>query len=318
MSSQAKGTAPDREFEKIKAIIQKNTEKELIELMCWSYNEWVKRSSGNTIKEILSFYNKLNFWGKLDPQENNIEMIEQRADILKNKWDSIEKLYNRLEDYRSKYVLLSVLFFWITFSKEKIHNVKEMCFKSYFDMDLLHCNGQEVMVDLGACQGDTIEEYIETYGEDCFKKIYTYEIVRENVKVLQKKFENNKNIVIRPVGVSKENGTMYINNNGYIDAQFLGNTGDQEVEIVALDCDITEKITLLKADIEGAEKDAILGAQEHIRNDRPKLALSIYHSNADLVDIFELIEKIQPGYRFFLRYNGRGDFPTDYILIGLP
>ena len=34
--------------------------------------------------------------------------------------------------------------------------------------------------------------------------------------------------------------------------------------------------------------------------------------------VFELLEEIQPEYHYYLRYNGRPDFPTDYILIGLP
>lgn len=310
--------APDREFEKIKAVVQENSQDELILLIGQNYNRWVRRTPNNTIKGILNFYNVFQFWGKLDPKENNMEMIEQRADILKNHWDSIEKLYFKLEDYRSKYVLITVLNYWITFSNDMISRVKEKCYKSYFDMDLVSCDEKEVMVDLGACQGDTIEEYMETYGEDCFSKIYTYEIVEENVKVLEDKFKENEKIIIRPVGVGKENGSMFLNNNGTMDAQSLAESGDKEVEIVALDSDISEKITLLKADIEGAEKDAIWGAKNHIREDKPKLALSIYHSNADLVAIFELIEEIQPGYRFYLRYSGREDFPTDYILIGIP
>jgi len=318
MEKKKTGYATDREFEEIKKIVQEKNKEELVTFICQNYNKWVRRTPNETIRGILSFFNGLKFWGQLDPKTGNIEMIEQRADILKDKWESVEKLYYRLEDYRSKYVFLTVLDYWMEFSTEKIPRVKEFCFKSYFDMDLLPCNSEEVLVDLGACQGDTIEEYIETYGEDMYKKVYTYEIVKDNVKVLEEKFENNDKIVIRPVGVSKENGVLYLNNNGTMDAQSLAESGEEKVETVTLDSDIKERITLLKMDIEGAEKDAILGAAEHIRNDRPKLALSIYHSNADFVDVFELLEEIQPEYHYYLRYNGRPDFPTDYILIGLP
>lgn len=155
-------------------------------------------------------------------------------------------------------------------------------------------------------------------GEDCYKKIYCYEILQENVNIIKEKFGSNNNIVIRPVGVSKEEGVMYLSDSGTTNGQSLVSSGEIEIKTVSLDHDISEKITLLKADIEGGEKDAILGAKEHIRNDKPKLAISIYHSNEDLVEIFELIESIQPGYHFYLRYSGLPYFPTDYILIGLP
>ena len=74
---------------------------------------------------------------------------------------------------------------------------------------------------------------------------------------------------------------MYLSDNNTTDAQSLVESGTIKVETVSLDCDIEEKITLLKTDIEGAEWDALLGAKEHIKNDKPKLAISIYHSNQD-------------------------------------
>lgn len=308
---------PDREFEKIKELVQGSSKEELILHIAQNYNRWVRETPNSTVRGILNFYNGMNFWGKLDPKENNMEMIEQRAEIFKEKWDSIEKLYYRLGDYRSKYVLLTVLDYWLTFSKEKIAKVKEKCYMSYFDMDLLHCDEEEVFVDLGACQGDTVDEYIETYGEDCYKTIYTYEIVENNVKVMEEKYEGEERIIIRAVGAGKENRMMYLSDNGTVDAQTLSDSGEKPVQTVTLDEDIREKITFLKMDIEGAEKDAILGAGQHIKNDRPKLAISIYHSNSDLIDIFELLDKIQSDYRYYLRYNGLDDFPTDYILIGL-
>lgn len=313
-----KHLSTDRRFEEIKKMVTTLTKKELITKICLNYNEWVQRIPTETIKTIIDFHNYYQFWGKLDPQKNDIELITQRVDILIDGWEKIEKLYHRLEDQRSKHVLLMILENWINFSYDGIESVKENCFKSYFDMDLLHCDEDEVLADLGAFQGDTIEDYLYTYGEECYKKIYAYEMLANNVEILQQKFGSRKNIVIRPVGVSKEDGIMYLSNNGTIDAQSLVSVGDIEVKTVALDKDITEKITLIKADIEGAEQDAILGAQEHIKNDKPKLAISIYHSNKDLIEIFELIEKIQPGYHFYLRYNGLSLFPTDYILIGLP
>ena len=87
---------------------------------------------------------------------------------------------------------------------------------------------------------------------------------------------------------------------------------------MTLDEDIEEKITLLKMDIEGAEYQALLGAADHIRNDYPVLAISVYHSNEDLLRIPQLIRDFCSDYRFYLRYYGGAIYPSEYVLIAVP
>ncbi len=308
----------DRVFNEIKEFVQQREKIEIENFMIAKFRDWIEKTPSKIVLSTVDFHNRYHFWGKLDLKSNDISLIHQRSAILKDAWESIEKMYSRLEDYRSKHVLNMILKNWLTFSYDDISKVKENCFTSYFDMDLLMCDENEVFVDLGAWRGDTVDDYRYTYGENCYKRIYCYEIESDNIEKLYERFDSIPNIVIRPVGVSKEKGVMYLSDNGTSDAQSLVSFGSKKVDTVALDQDITEKITFLKTDIEGAEQDAIYGAQEHIRNDKPKLAISIYHSNKDLFSIFELIDRIQPGYHFYLRYNGRAYFPTDYILIGLP
>lgn len=320
MASKQKQLIVDREFDMIKKLIEQREKEELISIVLDNLKRWMKETPNGIVMSTINFHNNYQFWGKLDLSSSDISLVYQRVAVLKDAWENIERFYNRLEDYRSKYVLLAILKNWMTFSYKDISKVKENCFTPYFDMDLLECDENEVFVDLGAWQGDTVDDYRNTYGADCYKKIYCYEIEENNINILHKRFDSVPDIIIRPVGASKENGVMYLSDNGTSDAQSLVSFGKKKVKTVALDQDITEKITLLKTDIEGAEQDAIYGAQGHIRSDKPKLAISIYHSNKDLFSIFEQIERIQPGYHFYLRYSGNGQlyFPTDYILIGLP
>ena len=48
------------------------------------------------------------------------------------------------------------------------------------------------------------------------------------------------------------------------------------VPMVTLDEDIGEAITIIKADIEGFEQAILRGAVNHIKNDHPKLLISVY------------------------------------------
>ena len=111
---------------------------------------------------------------------------------------------------------------------------------------------------------------------------------------------------------------MYVNNDGNNAGNKLLSTGDTEVEVVTLDDDISEQISVIKMDIEGAEKDAILGAEYHIRNEKPKLLISAYHLPGDLFDIPCLINDIRDDYKFYIRFNGHGClWPCDYVLFAV-
>ena len=308
----------DREFNVIRSFVTERTEAELTMFICENYNNWVKEVPEELAKDVIKFHKTYKFWGEFDPENQNIEMIQQRASVLKKKWDLIEELYTSLGDYKSKNILVMILENWLSFYFGRIPKVREHNFRSYFDLDLFQETKEEVFVDLGAWKGDTINDFVYTYGANNFKKIYAYEILGENIEILERKYSIDERVVIRPVGVCEKKGTMFLSNNGTSDAQSLCDNGSIEVETVTLDEDIEEKITFLKMDIEGTEKSAILGAKRHIMEDCPKLAISIYHSNDDLVDIFDLVRKIQPNYKFYLRYYGQPYFPTDYILMGVP
>lgn len=58
----------------------------------------------------------------------------------------------------------------------------------------------------------------------------------------------------------------------------------------------------MKIDVEGVDKEAIVGAQKHIKNEHPKIVVDSYHKLADIVDIPLLINRIDSSYQFYLRY----------------
>ena len=70
-------------------------------------------------------------------------------------------------------------------------------------------------------------------------------------------------------------------------------------------------------DIEGAEKDAIRGASSHIRSEKPRLLISTYHIPEDIFEIPRLISDMREDYRFYMRLNGRGIWPCDYVLFAI-
>ena len=61
-----------------------------------------------------------------------------------------------------------------------------------------------------------------------------------------------------------------------------------------------EKIDFIKMDIEGSELPALKGGLKTIQQDRPQLAVSIYHSNDDFVDIPLFLHENLKDYTFRL------------------
>ena len=63
-----------------------------------------------------------------------------------------------------------------------------------------------------------------------------------------------------------------------------------------------QRIDFIKYDVEGAERRALLGSRQILREDAPDLLLSLYHRPEDLFDLPLLLRELLPGgYRFYLR-----------------
>lgn len=78
--------------------------------------------------------------------------------------------------------------------------------------------------------------------------------------------------------------------------------GKTTVPVTSLDEAVNGEVTFIKLDIEGAEYEALLGAKRIISKFKPKLAVSVYHKREDIWELPELILKINPQYKLFLRH----------------
>ena len=71
----------------------------------------------------------------------------------------------------------------------------------------------------------------------------------------------------------------------------------------SVDNAITEPVSFIKMDIEGAEKKALDGAKETIKKYKPKLYVCAYHRNEDFFALPEKILSLNPDYNIFLRHH---------------
>lgn len=175
----------------------------------------------------------------------------------------------------------------------------------YFPGSLFNRVLDEVFIDCGAFDGDTIRAFMEWTG-GVFKRIHAFEPDPLNAKKLQgfiaalpEKVRGK--IIIHRVAAAEYRGEVGFVISG--DASSSTGVG----AMTRVDCAPLDEIlasdspTYIKMDIEGAELSALKGAAGLIARFKPVLAVSAYHKQADLWRIPLYIHTLFPGYRLFLR-----------------
>ena len=264
-------------------------------------------------KGLVDYWERYPLWG-----ENKNQVLDHIAQALYEHWADFAWLYRRLMDNRSRLTMLAVLQNWRSFAVEPLEKVIDSRFDDYFDLEVMSCDEDDVVVDLGAFTGDTFRSYVKNYGANGYKRYYCYEITPESYQKLLRATASYPNVICRRKGAGAGPGELFLSAHLDDSANTLNSQGEERVEVVAMDDDITQPLSLIKMDIEGAEQNALKGCLRHIREDRPKLALSVYHNFEDLWKLARMIDETVPGYRFYLRYHGGNLWPSEISLLALP
>lgn len=286
--------------------------------MIWDSVCNLRKQSEETYKSFVNYFARFPLWGTLDPDRNEFDTLRRRADVIKQHSYDFMWLYRRFPDYLSKYTLIAILLNWMSMDTAYLHVVKSI-FQDYYEPDIFPDNKDDVFVDIGAYIGDSILNYVNCYGTD-YKKIYAYEITQDSCEKMRQNLKNLHDVEIRRKGVGDKAGEMFLSVSASdLSANQLSDSSSGErVEVVNLDDDLPDGFTFLKMDIEGAEYDALLGAEQTIRRCRPKLAICVYHGYDDIWRIPALIDSIDPNYTFYLRHNGGNLIPTEFVLLCKP
>ncbi|MCI8269483.1 MAG: FkbM family methyltransferase [Lachnospiraceae bacterium] len=204
-------------------------------------------------------------------------------------------VYNKLQDVRSKKIFLAILRYraFGTYDLDKDLYCRDA---SYFQNNFIRLGIDESLVDVGAYNGDSIIDFlIKTRHQ--YGKIYAIEGNENSCEKLKKKlymeYEKGKLEVFHAGAGCKRETISY---NGY-----RGGFGNEKLEIYAMDDLLKDKkVSLIKMDIEGMELDAIEGARKIITEQKPGLAICVYHLVRDIWEIQEKIMEMVPEYRFWL------------------
>lgn len=155
----------------------------------------------------------------------------------------------------------------------------------------------DVVVDCGAAEG--LFSFIAAKNA---KKVYAIEPITSWHGPMAKTFQAFDNVEVLKVGVGHKNAMMKMTNDEIYSK--VSATGTLEIQIATLDslfADKNVKVTFLKADVEGFEFPMLLGAEQLIRHNRPKVAITVYHPTNHFIEIMEYLKDLHGDYQFKLR-----------------
>jgi FkbM family methyltransferase len=165
----------------------------------------------------------------------------------------------------------------------------------------------DVVIDAGGCWGDTALYFAHMAGRT--GHVFSFEFSADNLAIFQTNLELNStlkgNITVVPQAVWNRSGEkVSCQGEGPSSSLAASENSSSQVKTKAIDDLVREeglqKVDFIKMDIEGAELNALRGAEQTIKAFRPKLAISIYHRQDDLITIPEFIKRLNMRYAFFL------------------
>lgn len=175
----------------------------------------------------------------------------------------------------------------------------------YFVDNVPFTKGYARFIDCGAFDGDTAYA-LKKYKREA-EALVLFEPDAGNFMKLCANLKNNRTAreqVLFPCGVWKNNEMLKFRS-GINSSSGISDNGDTFIQCIAIDDVIGDFApTFLKMDIEGAEYEALAGAEQTIRKYAPDLAISVYHRMEHLWQIPLLIKTIKPTYKFYIRSHG--------------
>jgi len=222
--------------------------------------------------------------------------------------DNIYNLISILEDKESIETLVSIIKKWFNpiNSFYEINVLHKSNGKQYFPSDIIKLTSKEVFIDVGAYNGDTMREFLDVTNK-YFSNIIAYELDKNNFGKLQKEIQKYEPVIKNKIisynmGLFDKN--MLIKYSSNTTSGSINDKSETIGKVVALSNHLTNLLpTYIKMDIEGAELDALIGAEEIIKRCKPKLAVCVYHNPEHFWQIPFYIKRLAPEYRIYLRHH---------------
>jgi FkbM family methyltransferase len=177
--------------------------------------------------------------------------------------------------------------------------------EQYFPDNLFGLTADDLFVDCGAFDGDTVRSYLR-HRKDSFRGIVAIEPDPANFQRLQAFVGTlpspvQAKIRLLQLAVGEREEKVGFSATGTV-SSIVTTESELQVRSMPLDAILSDlRPTYIKMDIEGSELAALAGARALISQDHPILAICVYYRQDHLWRVPLFVESIRSDYRFFLR-----------------
>ena len=275
-----------------------------------------------TRESIFDFIKQCGFKNIIDAQSirchsvyfDNMPTSVSISDHIKNQKNDILRCFDLFSNDQSKTIYYTNLMAHIFRNYD--HYIETTDSVQYFPDDIHFTKGYKRFVDCGGYIGDTVDDLVKFKKE--IQGLVIFEPVIDNFLKLSSHMDNYTEKIpetyLYPCAVSSQTKTMFIDNMGGSSTLNTDNK-DNFVQCVAMDDAIKNFApTFIKMDVEGEERNAILGAEKIIKKYKPDLAICVYHCINHLWDIMLLIDSWKLGYKFYLKAHN--SYTMETVLYG--
>lgn len=190
----------------------------------------------------------------------------------------------------------------------KLNQIKKLRknIKTYFGLPGILPKTDEIYIDGGSFDGDSIKEFVE-WSKGRYKQIYAIEPDINNYIALQNNIKKQNISNIKTIRGGLWNSNCFLNFKQQGISSCFDDSSTTRVKTITID-EFAEDIpvTFIKLDIEGAEYKALQGAETIIKNNKPRLAICVYHKPIDILEIPLYILSLVPEYKLYLRQHDEG------------
>lgn len=223
--------------------------------------------------------------------------------------DEMLTVHKMLADNKSREVFEGVVRYKLSGNLKYLRDVETPPEEKFYLLDI---GTDEVYVDLGAYDGDTMVEFLNETSMQ-FQRLYAMEPNVYSYRKMKRRLYMIGSALMEcyncgawnedtafTFDMRKGRGSRVVKN----DKNPMNSARYREVKMMKTDTMLRgAPATYIKIDVEGAEREALEGAAKTVADFKPKLNIALYHRNEDMFSLPLMISKMNRKYKLYMRHH---------------
>ena len=261
-------------------------------------------SFGSSLPDVLALFKKVN--SECEMYAPDVPVCGDNIFTLDFFNENKEKILTArasLADELSRHIYDNVILYKLTGKLDYLFNAE--CERSD-TFKLINAQSIRSFADLGAYRGDTLAEMLEYAPK--LEYAYAFEPDAKTYKKLVafcESYQGKTTLYPMNIAAWSDRATLIFNSSSNRNSgAFAPTTNAKTVEITANSLDNVlggKAVDHIKYDVEGAEKEALIGSKNTVLAYSPSLTVSVYHRSEDIFALPLQVQEMNPNYKLYLR-----------------